>query len=65
MLTNCLKGGDKQIVKTRGKTKNGQIMLLSNCVVCDRFVKEQAAKGLLGNLVGLLSKIPLISPILF
>ena len=38
------------------RTKNETIMLLSKCTVCDRkkwkFIKEQEAKGLLGNLLG-------------
>ena len=36
------------------KTKNGRIMLLSTCVVCNsknsRFIKEQEASGLLSSL---------------
>ena len=53
------------------KRKNGKIMLVSKCVVCDskklKFIKEQEASGLL---IGLgiktpLSKIPLVGPLLF
>ena len=36
------------------KTKNGRIMLLSKCSVCNskksKFLKEQEARGLLSNL---------------
>ena len=53
------------------KGKNGKIMLVSKCVVCDskklEFIKEQEASGLL---IGLgiktpLSKIPFVGPLLF
>ena len=53
------------------KTKNGRIMLLSKCSVCDtktwRFIKEQEASGLLGSLgiKTLLGKIRLVIPLLF
>ena len=53
------------------KTKNGRIMLLWKCEVCDgrklRFIKEQEASGLLSSL-GIkapLNKIPLLGPLLF
>ena len=53
------------------KTKNGRLMLSSNCVVCgnkrSRFMKEQDSKRLLSNL-GIrtpLSKIPLLGDLLF
>ena len=52
------------------KTKNGRIMLLSKCTVCDskksRFIKEEEAKGLLISLEikTLLNKIPLLGPLL-
>ena len=52
------------------KTKNGRIMLLSKCSVCDtkkwRFIKEQEASGLLGSLgiKTLLGKIRLVIPLL-
>ena len=49
------------------RTKNNRLMLLSRCLVCRnkklRFIKEQAAKGLLSNL-GIntpLSKVPLLN----
>ena len=49
------------------ETKNGRLALSSKCAVCcskkSRFMKEQKAKGLLGNL-GIktpLSKIPLLN----
>ena len=53
------------------KTKNGRIMLLPNCSVCDRekskFVIEQEAGGLLSSLgiKTFLSKIASMSPFLF
>ena len=44
------------------KTKNGRMMLSSNCVVCgnkkSRIIKEQVASRLLGNLRGI--KIPVL-----
>ena len=47
------------------RTKNGKIMLLSTCPVCNskksKFIKEQEAKGLLGNLLG--AKIPILGDI--
>ena len=53
------------------KTKNGRIMLLSKCAVCDskksKFIIEQEASELL-NILGIktpLSKIPLVGPLLF
>ena len=53
------------------RTKNGRIILLSKCAVCDskkfKFIKEQEASGLLSSL-GIntpLSKIPLLGPLLF
>ena len=73
MLTYCLvckrntENKDAKIVKT----KNGRLMLSSNCAVCgnkkSRFMKEQETKGLLNNL-GIktpLSKIPLLGDLLF
>ena len=52
-------------------TKNGRIMLLSKCAVCDskgsKFIKRQEACGLLGSL-GIkapLNKISLLGPLLF
>ena len=53
------------------RTKNGRIMLLSKCEVCNskktKFIKQQEASGLLSSL-GIktpLSKIPLACPSLF
>ena len=53
------------------RTKNGRIMLLSKCEVCDskksKFIKEPKASGLLSSL-GIktpLNKIPLLGPLLF
>ena len=56
MLSYCLKcrkntESKKPLVV---KTKNGRIMLLSKCEVCEstksKFIKEQEASGLLGSL---------------
>ena len=53
------------------RTKNGRIKLLSNYAVCNSkkytFIKEQEGKGLLISLGvrTLLSKIPLLGPLLF
>ena len=53
------------------KTKNGRIMLLSKCDVCDskkpKFIKEREDSWLLGSLgmKTLPSKIPLVGQILF
>ena len=53
------------------RTKNGRIMLLSKCEVCDskksKFIEEQEASGLLSSL-GIkapLNEIPLLGPLLF
>ena len=51
------------------RTKNGRIMLLSNCAVCSskkfKFIKKQEDKGLLGNLllakISILGDIPLVN----
>ena len=66
----CRKNTESKNPKT-ARTKNGRIMLLSNCVVCDskksKFLKQQEASGLLSSL-GIkapLSKIPLVGPLLF
>ena len=51
--------------------KNGRIMLLSKCAVCDskksKFIKRKEANGLLSNLgiKTLSSKTPLVGPLLF
>ena len=53
------------------KTKNGRIMLLSKCELCDckqsKFIKQQEASGLLIclRIKTPLNKIPLIVPLLF
>ena len=50
------------------RSKNGRMMLLSKCTVCDskklKFVKAQEASGLLSSLVinTPLNKIPLLGP---
>ena len=45
------------------RTKNGRVILLSKCAVCNskksKFLKEQEAKRLLSNLTGV--KIPFLS----
>ena len=66
----CRKNTDGKISQAV-KTKSGRIILLSKCAVCDstksKFIKEQEASGLLSSLgiKALLSKIPLIGPLLF
>ena len=73
MLSYCLKyrknieRKNEEVVKT----KNGRMMLLSKCAVCDskksKYIKEQEASLLLSS-SGIkipLSKIPLIGPPLF
>ena len=53
------------------ETKNGRLMLSSNCTACgsekSRFLKQQQAKGLLNNLrlKTPLSKIPVLGDVLF
>ena len=51
------------------KTKNGRIMLSSNCAVCgskkSRFVKEQEASRIISSLAKSLISIPFVCPILF
>ena len=73
MLSYCLvckkntENKDAKMVKT----KNGRLMLPSNCAVCcnkkSRFMKEQEAKGFLSNLRirTSLSKVPLLGGLLF
>ena len=73
MLSYCLKcrknteSKNPQVVKT----KNGRIMLLSKCELCDnkklKFIKEQKASGLLSSLgiKTLLNKTPLLGHLLF
>ena len=73
MLLYCLKCGKNTESKNLKivRTKNGRIMLLSKCVMCDskksKFTKEQEASGLLSSLVikPSLSKIPSVGPLLF
>ena len=73
MLSYCLKCRNNAESKHPkvSRTKNGRIMLLSKCAVCDskksKYIKEQEASLLLSSL-GIkipLSKIPLIGPPLF
>ena len=73
MLTYRLKckKNTKNIDSKMLETKNGRLMLPSKRAICSskksRFMKEQEAKGLLGNL-GLktpLIEIPLLGDILF
>ena len=66
----CRKNTESKNPKV-ARTKNGRIMLLSKCAVCDskksKFIKQQEASGLLSSL-GIktpLSKIPLVGPLLF
>ena len=53
------------------KTKNGRIIVLSNCDVFDskksKFIKEQEASGILSclGLKTLSRKVPLVGPIFF
>ena len=53
------------------KRKNGRIILLSKCIMCDskksKFIKEEEASGF-SNSLGIkrpLSKIALVGPVLF
>ena len=73
MLSYCLKC--RKNTKSKNpevvKTKNGRVMLLSQCVVCNskksKFLKEQEARGLLSSL-GIrtpLSHILFLGPLLF
>ena len=73
MLSYCLKCRKNTESKNPkvARTKNGRIMLLSKCAVCDskksKFIKQQETSGLLSSL-GIktpLSKIPLVGPLLF
>ena len=73
MLSYCLKcrkNTERKNPKV-AKTKNGRIMLLSKCAVCDnkkpKFIKQQEASRLLSSLEVKtpLSKIPLVGPLLF
>ena len=67
MLCYCLKCRKNTESKTPKavRTRNGKIMLLSKCALCNsknsKFLKEQKARGLLSNLLGL--KVPILSDI--
>ena len=74
MLVYCLKCRKKNTESKNPKvvrTKNGRIMLLSKCEVCDskrsKFIKDQEASGLLCSLgiMKPLSKSPLFGSLLF
>ena len=66
----CRKNPESKNLKVI-KTKNGKIMLLSKCEVCDskksKLIKEQEASGLLRGLAMKtpLSKFFLLGPLLF
>ena len=73
MLSYCLKSRKNTESKNTkvARTKDGRIMLLSKCAVCDskksKFIEQQEASGLLRSL-GIkepLSKIPLVGSLLF
>ena len=70
MLSYCIKNTENKNPKVV-RTKNGRIMVLSKCEVCDskksNFIKEQETTGLLSSL-GIkapLSKISFVGPLLF
>ena len=70
MLSYCIKNTENKNPKVV-RTKNGRIMVLSKCEVCDskksNFIKGQETTGLLSSL-GIkapLSKISLVGPLLF
>ena len=66
----CRKNTESKNPKV-ARTKNERIMLLSKCKVCDtkksEFIKEQESGRLLSSLgiKTILSKIPLVGPLLF
>ena len=66
----CRKNAESKNPKV-ARTKNGRIMRLSKCAMCDckksKFIKVQEASGLLISLgtKTSLSKIPLVGPVLF
>ena len=73
MKSYCLKcrKDTENINQWVSNTSNGRTMILSKCAICgskkSRFIKNQEAKGLLGNL-GVrtpLSKVPILGEILF
>ena len=66
----CRKNTESKNAKV-ARTKNGRIMLLSKCAMCDseksKLIKHQEASGILSTL-GIktpLSKIPIVGPLLF
>ena len=73
MLSYCLKCRKNTEIKNPkvATTKNGRMMLLSKCAVCDskksKFIEKQEASGLLSSsgIKAPLSKIPLAGPRLF
>ena len=73
MKSYCLKcRKDTENINPRVlNTSNGKTMILSKCAICgskkSRFIKNQEAKGLLGNLDlrTPLSKVPILGDILF
>ena len=73
MLSYCLNCGKNTESKNPkiAKTKNGRIMLLSKCAVCEskklKFTKKQEASKLLSSLEMKtpLRKISLVGPLLF
>ena len=73
MLSYCLKCSKNRESKNPkvARKKNGRIMLLSKCAVCDskksKFVKQQEAIRLLSSLgiKTFLSKFPLVGSLLF
>ena len=73
MKSYCLKcSKDTENIDSKvSGSNNGSVMILSKCAICgskkSRFIKNQAAKGLLSKL-GIrtpLSKVPLLGDILF
>ena len=73
MLSDCFKCRKNTESKNPKvpRTKNGRIMLLSKCAVCDsknsKFIKQKKASGLFSSLEieVPLSKTPLVGPFLF
>ena len=73
METFCLKckKNTKNINPKISSSSNATAMILSRCAICgskkSRFIKNQAAKGLLSNLgvTTPLSKVPILGDILF
>ena len=70
LCLECWKNTESKNPKV-GRTKNGSIMLLSKCAVCDtqksKFIKEQGASGFLSSfrIKTPLSEIPLVGLLLF